>query len=256
MAYTQIGVGAVANDNTGDPIRDAFIKVNDVLDALDLAYALSSTLVIGDDPANIGTPAGFESTISAADGSNDNITIAGDGSGDIIILPDTGEIVLDGLKWPQADGSADFVLVTDGVGQLSFVSQDLVVDTSPALGGDLDVGAFDIVSAGGLDITITPNGTGDIVLGTITIDADQTAGAGQLGHHLVADASGVMTLGVGTQSNDAALNSSSNAINTGAEKVQGYMVYNTDTDNPCWAVGSADADLWVDGAGSTVHSPS
>lgn len=91
MAYTQIGIGAVANDNTGDPIRDAFEKVNFVLDALDLNFAISSTLVIGDDPANIGTPAGFENTISSGDGTDDNITIAPDGSGDT-----QGRVVLDG----------------------------------------------------------------------------------------------------------------------------------------------------------------
>jgi hypothetical protein len=54
----------------------------------------------------------------------------------------------------------------------------------------------------------------------------------------------------------AALNDVSDAINTDAGKVQGAMVYNTDTDNPVYAVGNADADIWVDGAGNTAHSPS
>lgn len=51
---------------------------------------------------------------SIVSSSNANITIAPNG---------TGEIVLDTLKWPQADGSADQVLKTDGAGQLSFVAQ-------------------------------------------------------------------------------------------------------------------------------------
>ncbi len=44
------------------------------------------------------------------------------------------------LKLPVADGSANQVLKTDGSGQLSFGSDisDLVNDTSPQLGGDLD----------------------------------------------------------------------------------------------------------------------
>ena len=45
----------------------------------------------------------------------------------------------------------------------------VVDDTSPTLGGDLDVGAYDIVSAGGLDIDIIPNGAGDVNLGTDTV---------------------------------------------------------------------------------------
>jgi len=45
-------------------------------------------------------------------------------AGNIAITPDTtGSIVLDGLSWPQADGSADQVLKTNGAGQLSFVDQ-------------------------------------------------------------------------------------------------------------------------------------
>jgi len=45
----------------------------------------------------------------------------------------------------------------------------VVSDTSPTLGGDLDVGAYDIVSAGGVDIDIIPNGAGDVNLGADTI---------------------------------------------------------------------------------------
>lgn len=45
-------------------------------------------------------------------------------AGNISITPDTtGKIILDGLSWPTADGTADQVLKTDGVGNLSFVDQ-------------------------------------------------------------------------------------------------------------------------------------
>lgn len=41
--------------------------------------------------------------------------------GDISITPDgTGNVILDGLKYPQTDGAANEVLQTDGAGQLSF----------------------------------------------------------------------------------------------------------------------------------------
>lgn len=43
--------------------------------------------------------------------------------GDIAITPDTtGSVVLDGLKWPQADGAANSVLKTDGAGNIGFGS--------------------------------------------------------------------------------------------------------------------------------------
>lgn len=54
---------------------------------------------------------------------------------------------------------------------------------------------------------------------------------------------------------DAELNAIANAINTAAGKIQGAVVYNTDTDNPVYAVGAADGSVWVDGAGSTVNTP-
>ena len=41
---------------------------------------------------------------------------------------------------------------------------DVVQDGSPQLGGDLDVDGNDIVSASNGDITITPNGTGDVII--------------------------------------------------------------------------------------------
>lgn len=59
----------------------------------------------------------------------DNININGnsitstDVGGNIVITPNTvGSIVLDGLNWPQLDGTANQALVTNGAGQLSWAS--------------------------------------------------------------------------------------------------------------------------------------
>ena len=53
---------------------------------------------------------------------------------------------------------------------------DVVDDTTPELGGDLDVGDQSIVTtSGNKDITLTPNGTGKINLGTYPIRADDPA---------------------------------------------------------------------------------
>jgi len=55
----------------------------------------------------------------------------------------------------------------------------LVADTTPQLGGNLDVNGQDIVSTSDADIDIIPNGTGDVNLGADTVqvgdnDADAT----------------------------------------------------------------------------------
>ena len=65
---------------------------------------------------------------------------------------------------------------------------NVVEDTTPQLGGNLDVQANSITTStvnGG--ITLTPNGTGNVTLGTMVLDADQTIGAGQDNYVLTYD---------------------------------------------------------------------
>jgi hypothetical protein len=110
-------------------------------------------------------------------------------NGDIAITPNgTGNVVIDGLNHPQADGTAGQFLKTDGAGQLAFDTvtqatgnelENVVEDTTPQLGGDLDVNGNKITSASNGDIDIEPNGTGNVLLGNFEFDVDQTVGAGQ-----------------------------------------------------------------------------
>ncbi len=61
---------------------------------------------------------------NAATGSGATISVAGgDTNIDLVLSPKAaGDLVLDGLKWPQTDGTANQLLETDGSGQLSFVT--------------------------------------------------------------------------------------------------------------------------------------
>ena len=61
---------------------------------------------------------------------------------------------------PGADGSPNQVVITDGNGNLSFVNTSVQEDTSPVLGGNLDVNGNSIVTASNGNITFQPNGTG------------------------------------------------------------------------------------------------
>ena len=82
-------------------------------------------------------------------------------NGDIVITPNgTGNVVLDGLRYPEADGTAGQTLQTDGAGNLTF--QDTVLgDPSPQLSADLDVqtNAITTSTVDG-DIDINANGAG------------------------------------------------------------------------------------------------
>jgi hypothetical protein len=87
-------------------------------------------------------------------------------NGDIDISPNgTGKINLDGLSWPTSDGTNNQVIKTDGAGNLSFTTitsgiTDVVNDTTPQLGGSLDVNGQSIVSVSNGNIVLAPNGTG------------------------------------------------------------------------------------------------
>ena len=97
-------------------------------------------------------------------------SIVSAGGGDISITPDaTGNVILDGIKYPQADGTIDQVLKTDGAGQLSFV-------TVGGSGTVTSVGGTGTVS--GLTLTGTVTSSGNLTLGgSITGFLPTTGGA-------------------------------------------------------------------------------
>ena len=88
------------------------------------------------------------------------------------------------LKW---SGSA-WTAQADNAGSGGI--SNVVDDTTPQLGGNLDVNGSKIVSTSGGDIDIEPNGTGDVLLGNFKFDADQTVGSGQDNYVLTYDHSG------------------------------------------------------------------
>ncbi len=99
---------------------------------------------------------------------------------------------------PAADGNANQVITTDGSGVLSFASvgslagsgiQNLSDDTSPQLGGNLDVVTHSIVSTSNRDINITPNGSGKVVLDGLSYPTAD----GSNGQVLTTDGSGTLT---------------------------------------------------------------
>ena len=81
-------------------------------------------------------------------------------NGDIAITPHgTGDVVLDGLKYPQSDGTAGYVLKTDGSAQLSWVAQTTDTDTvytHPTGDGNIHVPAYGSSTSGQL---LTSTGT-------------------------------------------------------------------------------------------------
>jgi hypothetical protein len=126
---------------------------------------------------------------------------------------------------------------------------DVVDDTSPQLGGDLDVNGQDIVSTSNADIDIIPNGTGDVNLGADTVQVGDnnanatitTQGTGDLtlntnngtnsGSFVIADgANGDITTapnGTGTVklTNNAGTNQSTQLVTTDGKGIVLSMIF-------------------------------
>lgn len=97
---------------------------------------------------NSGTNSG---TITINDGVNNNIDITPNG---------TGSVILDGLKYPQADGSANQVLKTDGSGNLAFAN------ASSSLGSSLTLGGWTIMVDGSNNLDFVYGGQHVVSIGT------------------------------------------------------------------------------------------
>ena len=77
------------------------------------------------------------------------------------------------LTLPVNDGDSNQVLITDGSGNLSFTSvssaagaglSDLSDDSTPSLGGNLDMNGNDIITLSNGNIDLLPHGTGKVIM--------------------------------------------------------------------------------------------
>ncbi len=135
--------------------------------------------------------------------SNGNIRVEPNGSGNIALTPTTGKIILGALDFPTGMGSNGQVLTTNGSSAMTWSTPstgltDVVNDTTPQLGGNLDVNGKDITSASNGNINIAPNGSGNIALtpstGKIILGAlDFPTSMGSNGQVLTTNGSSAMT---------------------------------------------------------------
>lgn len=105
------------------------------------------------------------------------------------------------LREVTVDTDKDTLVVHDGAtaggiplakySDVSSINTDLVNDTTPQLGGSLDVNGNSIVSVSNGDIAITPNGTGKVILDGLS----HPTADGTNGQALVTDGSGNLSFG-------------------------------------------------------------
>lgn len=175
MALDLINIGNIANDGTGDDLREAFIKVNQNFEELDLRSDELTTA------SNIGTQGAgvfaqrvnydlqFKRLVQGDNVSivedNEKITINAlqHGIEDIVVFGDTGSSTLEGSAVFTISGGNGISTSISGT-TLTITSTGivrLVDDTTPELGGDLDAQGYSIHNVGNINaLTVSANLTG------------------------------------------------------------------------------------------------
>jgi len=145
MTIQTVNLGSYANDGTGDDLRTAFTKVNDNTAELDLTRVVSA--------ANLGLGAEIFK-----------------------------EKVDKNLQLRKINAGIN-ITVTQNANDITIATPDsinnLVEDTTPQLGGNLDLNSFNVIGTGSIDIegvVIADEFTGNVVVrnNSLTIEAYNT----------------------------------------------------------------------------------
>jgi len=230
MAVQLINIGNIANDGTGDDLREAFIKTNANFEELDLRDDEQTTASnLGDTGEGLflrrnvydlefkKISAGANVSLTADD---NKIVIATPDIGvtDITITADTGSTILDDSAALTVTGGADIV-TSIAAGELTIAYSgvtDLASDATPQLSADLDADTNNLLNVG----TITTSGVTGPLTGNVTgnVTGDVTGNLTGLVHGI-----DIRTIAGDDQAEFG-------AINPVIENLLQYIILNTDID--------------------------
>ena len=178
MAIQYINTGIIANDGTGDDLREAFTKINNNFEELDLRI-IEETLIQNTGSLGEGIYAGKTDGVHGLKrlvaGSNisltatdTNITINGANALDqLIVITDSGTVTVDRGQTMSIKGGAG--INTEQDGQQVILNLDTVGivsrDTAPALSGNLTANNFNISGANTISATVFNGGLEGLVYG-------------------------------------------------------------------------------------------
>ena len=176
MALQTINIGTLANDGTGDDLREAFIKVNQNFDDLELRSPESTTVTnLGNTgqgvfAQKVGAELQLKKLVQGSNvtltSSTTGITInATGGLQQLNVVSDSGSLQLaDGGTLNIRGGSGSTTSVAGNVLTINSTAE-VSSDTTPELGGNLDAGGNDIsnvntLTASNINGALTGNVTG------------------------------------------------------------------------------------------------
>lgn len=184
MAISTINIGTLANDGTGDDLREAFIKVNNNFTELDARQAENTTAAnrLADDGTTKGVfaekvndnllfknlKAGPNVSLSA---DNNQITITSSGIVSILFTTDQGSLNPIGSQG-QVQVRGTNGAVTSGAGSVITIDSALANESNPTLAATLDADGNNFINVG----TITGNNFNGLVKGVDIDDLDSLVG--------------------------------------------------------------------------------
>ena len=184
MAISTINIGTLANDGTGDDLREAFVKVNNNFTELDARQAENTTASnkLADDGTTKGVfaaktndnlsfknlKAGPNVSLSA---DNNQITITSSGIVSILFTTDVGSLTPIGSQ-SQVTVQGTGGTTTAGSGSNITINSALANETSPTLSANLNAGGNNFTNVG----TITGNNFNGLVKGVDIDDLDSLVG--------------------------------------------------------------------------------
>jgi len=184
MAISTINIGTLANDGTGDDLREAFVKVNNNFTELDARQAENTTASnkLADDGTTKGVfaaktndnlsfknlKAGPNVSLSA---DNNQITITSSGIVSILFTTDVGSLTPIGSQ-SQVTVQGTGGTTTAGTGSNITINSALANETSPTLSANLNAGGNNFTNVG----TITGNNFNGLVKGVDIDDLDSLVG--------------------------------------------------------------------------------
>jgi len=184
MAISTINIGTLANDGTGDDLREAFVKVNNNFTELDARQAENTTASnkLADDGTTKGVfaaktndnlsfknlKAGPNVSLSA---DNNQITITSSGIVSILFTTDVGSLTPIGSQG-QVTVQGTGGTTTAGTGSNITINSALANETSPTLSANLNAGGNNFTNVG----TITGNNFNGLVKGVDIDDLDSLVG--------------------------------------------------------------------------------
>lgn len=183
MAVELINIGAIANDGTGDDLREAFIKVNSNFEELDLREPESTTASnlgsvgegvfgqkVGSDLQFKKIAAGENTTLSV---NGNTITINSTGGlQNLNIISDSGSTILEDGDTLRIQGGSNANTSLDAPTNTLLINAvtELSSDSTPQLGGTLDANNFNILNVSNFTATgniISGSAQSDIFIGPL-----------------------------------------------------------------------------------------